>query len=256
MLHAVKNGAKKLILCLGGSATNDAGCGAAAAAGIRFYDKNGCGFVPVGSTLSDIDAIDMSLFDPDLRKAEIIAMCDVTNPLFGPNGAAYVFAPQKGADVEMVQMLDRGLVSAAYLMERISGKKIAAMPGGGAAGGMGAGMAAFFGAKLKSGIETILDTVKFEHAINGADVIFTGEGMLDSQSLSGKAVFGVAKRAMRLNIPVIAVVGGAEDLLPSYYDAGIRAVFPINRLPVPLSESAPYTAENIAFTMHNILRLF
>ncbi len=256
MLHAVDNGVKKIILCLGGSATNDAGCGAAAATGISFFDRMGNSFIPVGGTLSDIVSIDYSKLDQRLKDIEIIAMCDVTNPLCGVNGAACIFAPQKGADKATVQMLDAGLSSAGQVIEEACGMSIRNMPGAGAAGGMGAGVTAFFGAKLQSGIETMLDTIRFDKLITGADVIFTGEGKLDSQSLSGKAVFGVAQRAKGANIPVIAVVGGSEDILPSFYDAGIRAVFPINRLPLPLLESTPYTAENIAFTMHNILRIF
>ena len=255
MLHAVDSGAKKLILCLGGSATNDAGCGAAAAAGVRFSDRSGNAFVPVGGTLSDVASIDVSGLDQRIKEIETVAMCDVINPLSGPNGAAYIFAPQKGADEETVKILDKGLASIGQVMEQTCGISISQMPGGGAAGGMGAGAAAFFGAKLKSGIETVLDAVRFDDIVSDADVVFTGEGKIDSQSLSGKAVFGVANRAKRANVPVIAVVGGAEDLLSTFYDAGIRAVFSINRLPLPLSESTPHTRENIAFTMHNILRL-
>lgn len=255
MLHAVRHGAKKMILCLGGSATNDAGFGAAAAMGIRFLDDAGNPFIPVGGTLSRIGSIDISGLDPLIRSAEIIAMCDVVNPLYGPLGAAHVFAPQKGADPQMVSMLDSGLISAAKALKRVSGCDMDALPGGGAAGGMGAGMVALLSAKLKSGIETILEAVEFDKTISDADIIFTGEGKLDSQSLSGKAVFGVVEHAKRFSVPVIALVGGVEGDLSSYFEAGLHAVFPINLLPLPLSESAQNTAPNITFTMHNILRI-
>ena len=253
--HALAKGAKKIIMGLGGSATNDGGCGAAAALGVKFINASGESFIPVGGTLCDIAAIDMSGLSPELKKAEIITMCDIDNPMYGPRGAAYIFGPQKGADEAMVKSLDEGLRHLAELMKRDLGLDLAELPGSGAAGAMGAGMAAFFSSKLQMGIETVLDTVGFDSLAQGADCIFTGEGKLDSQSLRGKVVIGVARRAKKLGSPVIAVVGGAEAELDEAYAEGVSAVFTINRLPMELKDSTKDSGKNLEFTMENILRL-
>ena len=252
---AVEGGARKIILGLGGSATNDAGCGAAAALGVRFFDRTGTPFVPTGGTLGEVERIDVSAARERLRGVEITAMCDIDNPMYGENGAAYVFAPQKGAGPEQVRALDAGLRRLAGVMRRELGMDFAELPGAGAAGAMGAGVTAFLGASLQSGIESVLNAVDFDRAAADADLIFTGEGRLDSQSLRGKVVIGVARRAKRLGKRVIAIVGGAEGELEAAYAEGVTAVFTTNRLPEPLSQSAPRAAENLAFTMDNILRL-
>ena len=252
---AVEGGARKIILGLGGSATNDAGCGAAAALGVRFFDRTGTPFVPTGGTLGEVERIDVSAARERLRGVEITAMCDIDNPMYGENGAAYVFAPQKGAGPEQVRALDAGLRRLAGVMRRELGMDFAELPGAGAAGAMGAGVTAFLGASLQSGIESVLNAVDFDRAAADADLIFTGEGRLDSQSLRGKVVIGVARRAKRLGKRVIAIVGGAEGELEAAYAEGVTAVFTTNRLPEPLPRSAPRAAENLAFTMDNILRL-
>ena len=252
---AVEGGARKIILGLGGSATNDAGCGAAAAMGVRFFDRTGTPFVPTGGTLGEVERIDVSAARERLRGVEITAMCDIDNPMYGENGAAYVFAPQKGAGPEQVRALDAGLRRLAGVMRRELGMDFAELPGAGAAGAMGAGVTAFLGASLQSGIESVLNAVDFDRAAADADLIFTGEGRLDSQSMRGKVVIGVARRAKRLGKRVIAIVGGAEGELEAAYAEGVTAVFTTNRLPEPLSRSAPRAAENLAFTMDNILRL-
>lgn len=252
---AVEGGARKIILGLGGSATNDAGCGAAAAMGVRFFDRTGTPLVPTGGTLGEVERIDVSAARERLRGVEITAMCDIDNPMYGENGAAYVFAPQKGAGPEQVRALDAGLRRLAGVMRRELGMDFAELPGAGAAGAMGAGVTAFLGASLQSGIESVLNAVDFDSAAADADLIFTGEGRLDSQSMRGKVVIGVARRAKRLGKRVIAIVGGAEGELEAAYAEGVTAVFTTNRLPEPLSRSAPRAAENLAFTMDNILRL-
>lgn len=252
---AVEGGARKIILGLGGSATNDAGCGAAAALGVRFFDRTGTPLVPTGGTLGEVERIDVSAARERLRGVEITAMCDIDNPMYGENGAAYVFAPQKGAGPEQVRALDAGLRRLAGVMRRELGMDFAELPGAGAAGAMGAGVTAFLGASLQSGIESVLNAVDFDSAAADADLIFTGEGRLDSQSMRGKVVIGVARRAKRLGKRVIAIVGGAEGELEAAYAEGVTAVFTTNRLPEPLSRSAPRAAENLAFTMDNILRL-
>lgn len=255
ILAAARGGAKKIIVGLGGSATNDAGCGAAAAAGIKFTDAEGRSFVPTGATLKDIAHIDLSGRDPVLENVEIVTMCDIDNPMYGPNGAAFIFGPQKGADPGMVKALDEGLRRLAEVIRTDLGTDPAEVPGSGAAGAMGAGMMVFFGSALQMGIETVLDTVGFDAIIRDADCVFTGEGKIDSQSLRGKVVIGVARRAKKQKVPVIAVVGGAESGIESAYEEGVTAVFTINRLPQPLAESSPHSAENLGFVMDNILRL-
>lgn len=257
MLAAAARGVKKMIVGLGGSSTNDGGCGAAAAVGIRFFDKEGKSFVPTGGTLADIVHIDFSEKNPLLDGIEIITMCDIDNPMYGKTGAAYVFGPQKGADGAMTEELDEGLRSLSRIIKNDCGIDVGQTPGAGAAGAMGAGMIAFFGSSLQMGIQTVLDTVDFEQLIEDADYIFTGEGKLDSQSLRGKVVIGIAERAKRKNKKVIAIVGGAEDAeIQNAYEIGVTAIFPINRLPQDFAVSRYRSKENLAYTADNILRLF
>ena len=254
LLDAARRGATRIILGLGGSATNDAGCGAAAAAGVKFFSSSGEDFIPTGGTLAKVERIDVSGLDPALRGVEIRAMCDIDNPLYGENGAAYVFAPQKGADAAMTARLDAGLRHISELMRRSLGADFSALAGAGAAGGMGAGAAAFFGARLTPGIEAVLDAAGFDSELDGAGLVLTGEGRLDSQSLRGKAVIGVARRAARRGVPVIAVVGGADYGAEAAFSEGVTAIFPISRLPQDFSLLKEHSEENLAFTLENVLR--
>lgn len=255
ILDAAKNGCQKIIMCLGGSCTNDLGCGMAAAAGVKFYDKNGAGFVPSGGTLKDIASVNLSGKSDLLGGIEFVTMCDIDNPLYGETGAAYVFAPQKGADSSSVKRLDDGLRSAAKVINKTCGKEIDFIPGAGAAGGMGAGMVAFFDSKLQMGIDTVLDTVGFDGIISDADFIFTGEGKMDSQSLRGKVVIGVAKQAQKQNVPVIVIAGDYDSELDGAYEKGVSAVFSTNRVAKPFAEIKKDSAENLALTAENIIRL-
>ncbi len=253
ILDAARRGCRKIIVGLGGSATNDAGCGMAAALGVRFEGKGGS-FIPTGGTLSDVKKITVNL-PPELCGVEIVAMCDIDNPLYGEKGAACIFAPQKGADAGAVRLLDEGLIHISKIIKCDLGVDVSAIPGGGAAGGMGAGMVAFLGSSLRPGIETVLDTVGFDRALQGADLVLTGEGRLDTQSLRGKVVIGVARRAKKHGVPVVAVVGGYDADLDAVNQEGVSAIFSINRLPEPLEVSGPKTRENFALTLRNILRL-
>ncbi len=255
ILDACKKGIKKIIVGLGGSCTNDFGCGAAAACGIKFNDINGKEFVPTGATLKDVASIDYSEKSSLLDDVEIVTMCDIDNPPFGKNGAAYVFARQKGADDDMIEQLDLGVKNLCEVCEKTLDKNFSKLSGGGAAGAMGAGMVAFFNSKLLMGIDTVLDTVEFSKVINDADIIFTGEGKIDSQSLRGKVVIGVARKAKEKGVPVIAVVGGADVDMAKAYEQGVSAIFTINRLPQDFSISRNYSAENLEFAFDNILRL-
>ena len=256
--HAAENGARKILLGLGGSCTNDGGCGCAAAMGVRFFDETGAEFVPVGGTLSRIASIDLREAEERFRDIQITVMCDIENPLHGRNGAAYIYAPQKGADEQMVEFLDQQLVALDSTIQRELGRSVADVPGAGAAGGFGGGMLAFFRAELKPGIETVLDLVKFDELLEGCDVVFTGEGRLDHQSVQGKTIHGVGSRAARRSVPVIAVVGGVTPEVEGICDAGtegISAIFSINRQAIPFSESRHHSHENYEYTFRSILRL-
>ncbi len=256
MLAALNEQVDTIIIGLGGSATNDGGCGAAAALGVRFFNAKGEAFIPTGGTLCDIAKIDCSGIDPRLTHTKVIAMCDIDNPMTGPNGASYIFGPQKGADPDMVKTLDANMHHLAELLRNQLQLDLETVPGSGAAGAMGAGCVAFFNAKLQSGIDTVLDATHFESLAADADFIFTGEGRLDSQSLQGKVVIGISRRAKALNVPVIAIVGGAvDDGLAPGYDMGLSAVFSINRLPQDFAVSRHKSHENLTATAENIFRL-
>ena len=254
ILAAAKNGAKRLVIGLGGSATNDAGCGAAAACGVSFLDKEGNSFIPVGGTLDKIDKIDISTMDESVRSLPITAMCDIDNPFYGPTGAAAIFGPQKGADEKMVELLDGKMKHLASIIEAQLGIVLQEIPGSGAAGGMGGGMKAFFGARMQMGIDAVLEITGFEDLAAGADMIFTGEGKIDSQSLRGKVVIGVARKARKMDIPVIAVVGDIGDDIDAAYDEGVTGIFSINRVAVPYKEARLRAKSDMKLTMDNILR--
>ena len=255
MLKCADLGVEKIIVGLGGSCTNDFGCGAACACGVQFYDCDGKEFIPVGGTLNRVKKIIKDNLDVRLKDIDIIVMCDIDNPPFGEEGASFVFAPQKGADAQMVKILDDGVENLCKIVEKDLGLELKDLSGGGAAGAMGAGMVAFFDAKLKMGIDTVLETVGFDQIIKDASVIFTGEGKIDSQSLRGKVVIGVARKAKEQNVPVIAVVGGADGDMCGAYSQGVSAVFAINRLPQDFSVSRFNSEINLKRTMEDILRL-
>lgn len=255
IMAAAQKGCKKIIVGLGGSSTNDGGCGAAAAVGVKFFNKQGEEFIPVGGTLKDIAKIDLSQRSGLIADIEIVTMCDIDNPMFGTKGAAYIFGPQKGADKDTVVELDNGLRNLCHVIKSDIGIDLEDVPGGGAAGAMGAGMIAFFDSKLQMGIETVLDTVNFDQVIQDADMIFTGEGKIDTQSLRGKVVIGVAKRAKKKNVPVTVIVGGADCGIDDAYEMGVTSIFTINRLPEDFAVSRTKSKENMEATMDNILRL-
>lgn len=255
IIDAVNSGAKKIILGLGGSATNDGGCGMAAALGVKFKDEQDQEFIPTGGTLSKIYKIDMNNIYPKIKDIEFISMCDVDNPLCGRLGASAVFAPQKGADEDMVKLLDEGLAHLAKIIKRDLHIEVKDIKGAGAAGGLGAGSIAFLQSKLTKGIDVILDTIKFDELVSKADIVFTGEGKFDSQSLHGKVVMGVANRSQKYKTPVIVVTGAIGENIQEAYNKGITAIFSINKEPMEFSKSALKSKENMILTMENILRL-
>lgn len=252
---AVRRGCTEILLGLGGVATNDAGAGAAAALGARFLDGEGKEFVPTGGTLEKIARVDIARTREFLKDVKITAMCDVDNPLYGERGAARVFAPQKGADARMVERLDAGLRNLSRVVRRDLGLETATIPGAGAAGGMGAGCIAFLNAELKSGIEAALDIVRFDDRLEGADLVVTGEGRLDGQSIRGKAISGIARRTRARNIPLIAIVGGVDESANQIYDLGVTAVFSVDRGALPFSQFADKSAQYYRETLEDILRL-
>ena len=254
LLHAARHGARRLLLGLGGSATNDGGCGAAAALGVEFYDSRGRTFVPTGGTLGEIHRICAENLEP---LPPVTVLCDVDNPLCGPRGAAAVFGPQKGADPDMVQLLDAGLAHLAAVLRRDTGRDVLDMPGGGAAGGFGAGAAALLNARLRPGVEMLLDAADFPRLAADADLIITGEGRLDSQSLGGKAVIGVARRARELGVPCAALAGAVDvSALPRAYELGLTAAFPINPLPLPFEQVRVSCRENLSAAVENLIRFY
>ena len=255
LLAAKEAGCTKAILGLGGSCTNDGGAGAAAALGAKFTRADGAAFVPTGGTLGEIAALDVSPVAQALQGMELTAMCDIDNPLYGEAGAAAVFAPQKGADAAMVARLDAALRHLGQVAARCLGRDFSHLPGAGAAGGLGFGMAAFCGAQLRMGIDAVLDAVGFDSLLPGTDVVFTGEGKIDSQSARGKVVSGVAVRCRKAGVPVVAVVGQIGQGFEEMYQQGLTAVFSINRAAQPFAESRFYAGENLALTMENIARL-
>jgi glycerate 2-kinase len=258
--HAVEHGSRRIILGLGGSATNDGGCGCAAALGVRFLDAGGQAFVPVGGTLNRIAHINLAGARELLAGVEFTAMCDIDNPMHGPSGAAFVFGPQKGADKWMVAELDRQLCCLDETMVRELGERVADEPGAGAAGAFGAGMMAFFHARLRSGIETVLDTVHFDTLVQGCDAVFTGEGRVDGQSIRGKVISGVARRAAAHGVPVVVVAGGvteeAEGLCADR-DTPVAALAATNRQALSFEEMTRRGLSETfyASTLENVLRL-
>ncbi|MDR1719450.1 MAG: glycerate kinase [Dysgonamonadaceae bacterium] len=239
---ALNRGCKQFILGLGGSATNDAGTGLLQALGYRFLDANGKLLGQGGQILEHIAVIDSSSRNPLLNGTQFNMACDVDNPFSGKNGAACIFAPQKGADPYMVEALDRGLKHFAEVVKTQLCKDIDAVAGAGAAGGMGGGLMAFLDAQLRPGIQLVLDTLCFDDLLQGVDLVITGEGRMDAQTAMGKTPSGVAEAAQRSGVPVIALTGNIEDA-SAINRIGICGVFPIIPRPMSLMEAMnPETA--------------
>lgn len=254
MRHAVEQGCKEIYLGIGGSATNDGGCGCAAALGVKFYDAAGKTFIPTGGTLDQIKTIDIAPARELLHGIPLRVMCDVTNPLHGPNGAAYVFSPQKGADPAMVERLDGQLKAFADVLRRELGADISDLPGAGAAGGMGAGCVALLGGELSSGIDAVLSIVGFEEQLKDADLVISGEGRLDSQSFQGKVISGIARRTGEAGVPLVILAGILDDSARNAVFPGITAVFNTNRAARPMSEVPAHCREDYRAALTDLLR--
>lgn len=253
---ALDRGCRTIVMGIGGSATNDGGMGMLAALGATFYDDDARDLEPKGMSLGRVERIDFSELDKRLAQTRFLVACDVDNPLYGPRGAAYVFAPQKGASPEIVELLDQGLKVYAGALAEAVGRDVSGMPGAGAAGGLGAAFAAVLNAELKPGIDLVLDLIRFDELIAGADLVITGEGRIDAQTLMGKTPQGVLQRARAQGIPVVAI-GGAVSDAQRMTDAGFAAVLPVVSGPCTLKEAMePAVADaNVARTAAQIYNL-
>ena len=252
---ALDRGVKKIILGIGGSATNDGGVGMLQALGIRFLNAQQQEIGFGGEQLAFISQIDLSALDPRLAQVEIEVACDVNNPLCGEYGASAIFGPQKGATAAMVEQLDKALAHFAQVVKSQLGKEIALHAGAGAAGGMGAGLLLLPNVRLKSGVQIVIEATHLQDKISQADLVITGEGRMDAQSIAGKTPIGVARLAKELNKPVIAIVGSLREDYLVVYQHGIHAVFPIIRQLSSLDELLKQGKENLISTAENVARV-
>ena len=254
MLAAVRSGAKRIIVGLGGSATNDAGAGLLQALGVRLLDKNGNDLAHGGAALANLTTIDISTMDPALKNVAITAACDVTNPLTGPTGASAVFGPQKGASKDDVATLDAALAHFAQVIDSQLGVAVNDVPGAGAAGGIGAALKGFLNAEFRPGIAIVIEQSGLDAAAQWADVVFTGEGSIDFQTKFGKTPAGVAETAKRHGKPVIAVAGHIGTGIDELHEVGIDAVFDIAPGAASLSELLADAAANVTRTTEQVVR--
>ena len=258
MRAALDKGVRKLIIGIGGSATNDGGMGMAKALGVRFLDQNGESLPEGGAALQNLARIDISGLDQRLAKMEILVACDVDNPLCGPRGASAVYGPQKGATPEIVEELDAALAVYAFCATEATGKEIAELPGAGAAGGLGAGLLFFSNAQLRPGVEIVLETAGFAELAAKADMVLTGEGRTDFQTAFGKAPVGVAKAAKQFGVPVVCLAGGLGKGAEHVLSAGIDAIFSVVPQPMSLEEcmeSGPILVEKAAEQICRLLKI-
>ncbi len=233
---ALDKGLRRIVIGLGGSATNDGGAGMAQALGAQFLDAEERSLPPGGAALADLDRIDLSGVDPRLQDAEVLVACDVDNPLCGPSGASTVYGPQKGASAQVVAELDRALARFAEVVRQATGRDIANQPGAGAAGGLGAGLLFLTHCEFRPGIDLVLETIDFPRLLQGADLVVTGEGCTDAQTARGKAPVGIAALAEKYQVPVVCISGalgaGSEEVLKK----GVDALMSIPARPMTLEE--------------------
>ncbi|MFP4661732.1 MAG: glycerate kinase [Halanaerobiales bacterium] len=251
---ALDRGVDKIIIGLGGSATMDAGVGMAQALGISFQDMNGNEVAFGGEQLASIKRIDVSNLDKRLKTVQVIAASDVSNPLYGQEGAAYVFGPQKGATLEIVEFLDNCFRYFAGVVKTELGQQVDDIIGGGAAGGMGVGLSVFLNATIKSGIDLVLDITGIDDYLREVNLVITGEGKIDRQTLMGKTPLGVARRAKKYKLPVIAIAGSLENDSHQVVESGIDVIFSICQRPVTMDEAIDNTARWIKLTSEQIMR--
>ena len=252
--EALDAGFRSFIVGIGGSATNDAGAGMAQALGARLLNEEGTDLPPGGAALADLCRIDTSGLDGRATEAQFSVACDVSNPLTGPEGASAVYGPQKGATPELVEQLDAALRNFARVVERDIGTSINDVPGSGAAGGLGGGMMAFLDGSLRAGVDIVLDQVELDDKLEGADLVITGEGQLDFQTVYSKAPIGVTWRARERDIPVVAVSGSLGQGFEDVHAEGIHAVASIVCAPMSLEEASTRGGELIADAVAEAMR--
>ena len=255
VMHAMRRGCRNFLVGLGGSATNDAGMGMLRAMGFRFYDVEGKEITDCcGGRLGDIRKVDVLEVADCVRQSTFVLACDVDIPFCGQDGAAYVFAPQKGADMDMVVQLDAGMASLARVIEETCCVDIVSVAGAGAAGGVGGGLYAFLNATLKHGIDIVLDAIDFDCMIRGADLVITGEGKLDDQTARGKTAAGVLARAKAQGIPVVAI-GGRVEMSENVAKMGFTDIYPIvnDDVPLALAMRSDFAAANVEKTVEKII---
>ncbi|MGD8170803.1 glycerate kinase [Vibrio sp. TRT 21S02] len=256
ILHALEQGISRFIIGLGGSATNDAGVGMLSALGAQFLKADGQPIMPTGGGLTELTQIDVSRLDARLTQCEILVACDVDNPLCGEKGASAIFGPQKGASEQDIALLDQALHNFGMLTEQVTGQDVLSRRGAGAAGGMGAALLGYTNAILKPGIEIVLETVNLKEIVKDADIVFTGEGRIDSQTVHGKTPMGVAQVAKLYDIPVIALAGCTGHGYQAVYQCGIDAVFAAVPRAMSLQDAMNESDFNLADLAENVARLW
>ncbi len=252
---ALDRGCRRFIIGIGGSATNDGGAGMAQALGVSLRGKHGAELPPGGAALAQLSQIDITGLDPRLHESTLLVACDVTNPLCGPEGASAIYGPQKGATPAMVAELDAALAHYAKIITRDVGKEVQDMPGAGAAGGLGAGLLAFFNATLTPGAPLILDTLRLDEHLRGAALLFTAEGRLDGQTIYGKSVAAVAARAQAQGVPVVALTGSLGAGYEALYQRGVSGIVPLPDAPMPLESAMLHADDLLAAAAERAARL-
>jgi glycerate kinase len=258
IMHALDNDCEKIVIGIGGSATNDAGVGMAQALGGKFLDSQGTQIRYGGGSLNEISEIDLTNLDKRIKGSQILVACDVDNPLFGPEGAAFVYSPQKGADEQMVKKLDENLRHFANKIKEVLDIDIQNIKGSGAAGGLGAGLMVFLKAQLRPGFEIVKDIVKLEKKIEKADIIITGEGKIDYQTQFGKTPYGVAQIANKFNKPVIAIAGSLGERVEELYAKGFDYIIPVTDKPMDMEyaiKNADILIQNAAERTFRLIQL-
>lgn len=253
--EALEYNIDKLIVGIGGSATNDGGVGMAQALGVSFKNQSSEEIGFGGAQLNQIDSIDASNINPRIKEVEILTACDVNSPFFGPQGATYVYGPQKGADSEMVEELENNM---RYLNKKIVEElniDLQTIEGSGAAGGLGGGLVAFCNASLVSGVDIILEASNIDEKLKEADLVITGEGRIDYQSLQGKTTMGIARRSKKYDVPIIIIAGSIGEKIEYVLNEDIQCVFTAVHKPLPLNEAISLTPEWLSFSAEQIMRL-